>query len=293
MIRRPAMIALALAGVGFLAGCDGCNKNRVDATPTNTDPDAAPVNVAPIPTASVAKMVNPAGLPAYTGEVGSVEGVVTVVGLPATSTPGSFDKCPEAADTWGKAFREGENRALADVVVAVTGYEGFYIPEKSEAETVTIRDCALGVRTVTMTFGQRLDVKNETKDFWTPILLPGSNMVLRMATPGGDPVRLYPKAPGHYILSDRDRSFVQVDVYAFLHPLHTATDREGRYRIDGLPVGKMKINARHPRIDFEINQDFEVKPGVVQRVDFVIRHETPDAGRTYDAGATTPAPVIH
>ena len=261
----------------------------VDAAPLNTDPDASPVNVTPVPTASVAAFVNPKGLPAYTGETGSVTGTVRVKGVPAPATPHTYHKCPEAERIWGKAFREGEaskgGRALADVVVAVTGYEGFYIPEKEEAETIRIEGCGFTQRTLTLTYGQRIDVKNESSDFWTPILEPGPNMVLRMATPGGDPVRIYPKKPGHYILTDRDRRYAEVDVYAFLHPLHTVTDLEGKYRIDGLPVGKVKVNARHPRIDFETTAELEVKPGVVHEVDLVIEHQSLDAGKTYDAGS--------
>jgi hypothetical protein len=267
-----------------LSGCDGCDKGisgKVDPSPKNTDPDAQPVNVTPVPTASVAAYLNPHKLPAYTGQTGSIVGTVTVKGEPAAATPFKDYKCPDAEKIWGKAFREGENRALADTIVAVTGYEGFYIPEKEEAKTITIEGCGFSQRTLTMTYGQRIDVKNETSEFWTPILEPSPNLVLRMASPKGDPVRLYPKEPGHWILTDRDRRYAEVDVYAFLFPLHTETDLSGKYRIDGVPVGKMKLNARHPRIDFEVNVDIDVKPGLVHKVDMVIDNKGPP--KTYDA----------
>lgn len=288
-------VALLLGAVS-LASCDSCRgsggtDDRIDGAPTNTNPDASPMNATALPAASVAKMLNPDGLPAYTGQTGSVEGTVTIKGLKAPATPADFHKCPDAEKTWGTLFREGEGRTLADVVVAVTGYEGFFVPEKEEGETLLIRDCAFEQRTLTLTYGQRIEVKNESKEFWTPILEPGPNMVLRMATPKGDPVRIYPKSPGHYILRDRDRKYSEVDVYAFLHPLHTVTNLQGHYRIDGVPVGKLKVSARHPRIDFEQNVDLEVKPAVIQRVDFVIDFSAPDAGKTYDAGQ--PYPGLH
>lgn len=295
MEKGFALLALALALSA--AGCDGCDKgsgsggDKIDGAPTNTNPDAQPVNASPVPTASVAKMVNPDNLPAYTGPTGSVEGTVTIKGLKAPATPADFKGCPDAEKTWGTMFREGDGRALADVVVAVTGYVGFYVPEKEEAKQILVKGCAFESRTLTMTFGQRISVKNESREFWTPILEPGPNMVLRMATPGGDPVFIYPKNPGHYILRDRDRKYSEVDVYTFLHPLHTVTNLSGKYRIDGVPVGKMKVNARHPRIDFEQNVDLEVKPAVIHKVDFVIEYATPDAGKTYDAGA--PYPGLH
>ena len=290
---KKASIGVALLALLAVSGCDGCDKggssnDKIDGAPTNTNPDAQPVNASPVPTASVAKMVNPDNLPAYTGPTGSVEGTVHIKGLEAPKTPADFHRCPDAEKTWGVAFREGPGRTLADAVVAVTGYEGFYIPEKEESKMLYVRECAFETRTLTMTFGQRIGVKNEAKEFWTPILEPGNNMVLRMATPKGDPVFIYPKAPGHYILRDRDRRYTEVDVYAFLHPLHTWTNSEGHYRIDGVPVGKMKVNARHPRIDYEQTIEIEVKPAVISKVDLTIEYTTPDAGKTYDAGSGYP-----
>src|SRR5205085_3109430 len=132
-----------------VSGCDGCDKEKnggttekIDGAPRNTDPDAQPVNVSPVPTASVTKMLNPDSLPAYTGPTGSVEGTVTIKGLKAAATPGDFHKCPDAEKSYGVLFREGEGRALADVVIAITGYEGFYVPEKEETKQIVIRGCA-------------------------------------------------------------------------------------------------------------------------------------------------------
>lgn len=288
---KTALVLLAL----LVSGCDGCDKDKgkgsdekIDGAPRNADPDAQPINATALPAASVAKMLNPDKLPAYTGQTGSVEGTVTIKGLKAPATPADFHKCPDAEKTWGTAFREGDGRTLADVVVGVTGYEGFYIPEKDEGKTIVIRGCGFEQRTLTLTYGQRIEVKNEATEFWTPILEPGPNMVLRMATPKGDPVFIYPKNPGHYILRDRDRRYSEVDVYAFLHPLHAVTTLEGKFRIDGLPVGKVKVSARHPRIDFERNVELEVKPAVIHKLDFVIEFNTLDAGKTYDAGQAYP-----
>jgi hypothetical protein len=256
-------------------------------------PDATPINVSPIPTASVAAMVNPQHLPAYAGATGSVEGTITVTGDPAPETPAEYHKCPDAAKTYGRAFREGEPkepggpRSLADTIVAVTGYSDFFMPEKDEAEEVTIEGCGYSRRTVTMTFGQRLDVKNLSKDFWTPLLQPAGTTVMMMATPGGDPVKLYPKKPGRYLLVDHDRKYATADVFAFLHPLHTTSDLQGNYRIDGVPVGKVKVNAMHPRIDgVDTAVEVDVKQGVVHRVDLTLVYKAPprDAAKAADAG---------
>lgn len=277
--------------------CDSCSRapavdNAAAPGPT-TIADAAVVNAGAIPTASVAALVNPGHLPAYTGPTGSVEGMITVTGPRAAETPSPYRKCPDAAATYGHAFREGEPtepqgpRWLADAIVAVTGYSNFFVPEKGEAQELTIDDCAFAKRTVTMTFGQRLEVKNRSKDFWTPQLQPAGTAVLMMATPGGDPVRLYPKNPGRFRLVDHDRAYATADVFVFQHPLHTTSDIHGMYRIDGVPVGKVKINTKHPQIAGETSVEVDVKPGVVHRVDLNLVQSPPsDAGAPKGDGGT-------
>lgn len=289
---------LPLVGLAF-TGCDGCSKPEgaiADAAPVATTiPDAAPLTATPLPVASVAAMVNPDGLPAYAGPTGSVEGTISVIGDPAPETTADYRLCPDGAKIYGHAFREGEPsepggpRWLADAVVAITGYSGFYVQEKDEAEEATIEGCGFSRRTITMTFGQRLEVKNLTKDLWTPKLDPSPptvSAVMRMATPNGDPVKLYPRKPGRYRLIDHDRKFAVSDLYTFLHPLHTSSALQGTYRIDGIPVGKVVVNSTHPRIaNSEASKEIEIREGVVARVDLTLEHKktespapSPDAG---------------
>lgn len=296
MLPRSAWCGLVV----LLAGCEDCNKvTGPGATvgdsgprPSTSPPDGGTLNATPIPTASVAAAVNPDSLPAYSGPTGSVEGVVTVTGDRALPAAGmDFSRCAEASSTWGHAFRESEQgksaaRLLADAIVVVTGYKGFYLPEKEEAKVIRIEKCAYTTRVLTMTYGQRLEVKNTTNDFWTPFLEPQTNIVLMMATPKGDPVKIYPKKPGHFLLLDRDRKYASVDVYAFLHPLHGSTDVAGHYRIDGLPVGKVKVSTTHSQIDANAEAELTVSEGVVHRVDLSIKNVNRDAGATTlpDAG---------
>jgi hypothetical protein len=291
--------ALALLSGGALAGCEDCKgggsaasdaggEAAVEAAAPATK-DGGVMNVTPVPTAAVEDLVNPERLPPYAGPTGSVEGTIRVTGDPALVVAGDFSKCGDAEKTWGHAFREGPPgekgaRPLADAIVVVTGYKGFFLPERLEAKEVRIEGCAYTTRTATMTFGQRIEVKNVSKDFWTPVLEPGTNMVLMMATPNGDPAKIYPKKPGHYLLTDRDRKYAIVDVYAFLHPLHTASDLVGHYRIDGLPVGKVKVSTTHPQIDASAEAELTVQQGLVQTVDLVLKNVNKDAGAPADAG---------
>lgn len=304
-LRAASRVAAAtLLGCAALAGCDSCTKGgdagATDAGATRPEAsapanlDGGALNATPLPTASVAAMVNPDKLPAYDGPTGSIEGTITVTGDPAPPTPNDFTRCPGAESMWDHAFREGEPNAagvrpLADAIVAVTGYKGFYLPEKSEAKEIRIERCVMSTRTLTLTFGQRLEVKNLSNEFWTPMLEPGSNMVLMMATPNGDPAKIYPKKPGHFLLTDRDRKYAVVDVYAFLHPLHTASATNGYYRIDGVPVGKVKVSTTHPQIDSTAEQEITVSPGVVHKVDLLLKNVNRDAGVPKDAGGDAPS----
>ena len=299
-----------------MSGCDDCKGGGatvVDGAAAAADtalvqvdasmkmPEGGTLNATPLPTASVAAVLNPDKLPVYSGPTGSVEGTITVIGDPAPATPADFSRCPDADKTWGHAFREGPPgpsgagaRPLADAIVVVTGYRGFYLPETQEAEEIRIEGCAYTQRTLTMTFGQRLEVKNLAKDFWTPVLAPGRSIVLMMAPPNGDAVRIYPKTPGHHLLGDRDRAYVLVDVYAFLHPLHASSSITGYYRIDGLPVGKVRVSSTHPQIDSNAEADLAISPGVVHKVDLVLKNVNKEAGaRAQDAGGDSgPPPVL-
>jgi hypothetical protein len=302
------LLLAAFTSTALLAGCADCNKGNGPSEPpvdsggitvveagVSARPDGGTLNATPVPTASVAAMVNPDKLPEYSGPTGSIEGTITVTGDPAPVKHADFSRCPDAEKMWGHTFREGPPgpngaRPLADAIVVVTGYKGFYLPETKEAKEVRIEGCTTNTRTLTLTYGERIDVKNTSKDFWTPVLEPGSTMVLMMATPGGDPAKIYPKKPGHYLLSDRDRKYAVVDVYAFLHPLHTASSITGVYRIDGVPVGKLKVSSTHPQIDSNAEADVTVAAGVVHKVDLVLKNVNKDAGppAAPDAAAAPP-----
>lgn len=309
---RTPLGALACAVV--LTGCSNCNGSKPSATTTDGGaapvgtlvPDAGVLNASTVPTALVQKYVNPQNLPAYKGPVGSIEGFVRKVGPPAPKlglSSATFVGCPTAEDEYGAAFREGPpdaagRRPLLDAIVAVrpaAPSQTYFIPEKDEAVTLNIVGCGYERRTVVMTFGQRLEVKNLTKEYWVPELDPKVGVAMMMAPPnGGDPVKLYPKQPGRYHLVDHDRRYVIDDLLVALSPLHAVTDQNGHYRIDGVPVGAMKIQAQHPQIPNVLaTTDVEVKENVVTTVDLTMNYapaEPKDAG---DEGGFRPYPGLH
>lgn len=296
----------SILGMGGLAGAvavlAGCSKkeadsaNAVDAQSTvlSTPADAG-IKIGPIPSASVAALVNPDHLPVYDGPTGSIEGRVTVIGDPSPTITANFSKCPGAEKAYAKAFREGAplpdgSRPLGDALVAVTGYAGAFIPEKNDGKTVTIEECAFNQRTVDLTFGQHLDIVNKTQgQLFAPELANYAMPALMVAPFGGEPVTLWPHKPGFTQVNDKfGHDYLVLDVYTMFQPLHTVSKLDGTYRIDGIPLGKLDVHARLRAINNDVTKSVEIRANVVEHVDLTMEyHAKPDGGAataTSDAG---------
>jgi hypothetical protein len=276
-MRVPAVVLLILLGA--------CKEHPDNYAPQTKPTSSVPANGTPFPSASVAALVNPAHLPPYLGPTGSVEGTVTLTGDPSPDTKNrDYAKCPAGEAMYRKLFREGTprpdgSRPVPDVLVAVTGYAGSFLPEQKRDRTATIEGCALTSRTIDMTVGQRLNVLNKTPTkIFAPALMQTPTPSVMMATPDGDPVSLYPPGPGVYTLYDRFGSgsaYLTGEVYVLPQPLHAVTDLDGHYRIDGVPVGKLVVNARLGVVDRQTSKPVEVTANLVQTVDLELTYKTP------------------
>jgi hypothetical protein len=290
---------LAGAAVAMVASA-GCTKGEPKPNATGEGADATPLaplpttpaNGTPIPSASVEAFVNPQKLPPYSGPTGSVEGTISITGDPSPAVPDQdFHVCPGAEKVYGKLFREGAEvpgggRALADAIIAITGYSGFYLPERADVRSITIEDCAFP-RVIDMTIGQRLEVTNKSSQIWAPALEQAGLPALMVTPPNSDAVKLYPPRPGHFILIDKlTHIYARSDLWVLMQPLHAVSGVDGHYRIDGVPVGKLQVNARLTRIGQETSKSVDVLAGVVQKVDLTLTYAVPkDAGAPVDGGA--------
>lgn len=228
----------------------------------------------PIPAASVDDSVNPNKLPPYAGPTGVVEGVVKFKGEKPVEVSLSLpDACRGAAATYGKSFREGSGRTAADVLVAVTGYQG-YVPAPGPNVRVVMNDCAFNRRTVALTFGQRIELLNDdSKNSYIPMLVGESAPAHMVAVPHGDPVKLYPTRVGHYLLADEmNRPWMKADVYVLKYATFAVTGLDGAFRIEGIPVGKVNVSADVPWIVPAIDKTVEVtvEEGKTTKVDFTL-----------------------
>jgi hypothetical protein len=210
----------------------------------------------------ISKAVNPDNKPAYAGPTGIVRGVITATGDVAPVATAHLQQikgdCPEAREIYGHLFREGMLRSLADVLVAVTGYEG-YVPAKEPKQLIAARGCAFSTRTVALTFGQTLEIVSKDREAYVPNLLGSRMKAQLLALPGGAGSTVYPPEPGHYLLTDDIKLFMMADVFVVKYSTHDVTGLDGKYEIAGIPVGKARISALLPATGAVVERDIEVK----------------------------------
>jgi hypothetical protein len=173
------------------------------------------------------------------------------------------------------------------VLVAVTGYTGF-VPARGDALPVKIHGCAYDHRTLVLTYGQRIEVSNtDPKETFLPTLEGAISPAQMVAVPGGDSVKLYPTEVGHYALREgTNHNWMEADVFVLRYPTAVVTDLTGRYRIAGIPVGKVKISVYVPPIDAQLHPDVgiarptedrevDVVAGETVQADFVLAYKAP------------------
>jgi hypothetical protein len=124
--------------------------------------------------------------------------------------------------------------------------------------TVENRGCAWNLRTLGLTFGDHIEVKNKGPAAVLPQLIGAPTVALVAAIPGGQAVPLIPRKMGQYALVDRSHDFTQANVYVLAYPTHAVTGLDGKFSIQGLPVGKAKLTAFLPVFGKPQTQEIEV-----------------------------------
>lgn len=257
MFRARLHAQLVALGVAVAASaCQSGGPNPGGSVSVSTALSAAPSGAPDVPVASAE--------PASSGTFGTVRGVIRIKGDPAPTIESiaqtiPVGKCFSAHQAYGKLFREGSGRTLADVLVAVTRYRG--APQKSGAEVrVEAKDCAYDRRTIAFELGRTLTVHNKGEETYTPQLMGFTGQALMLAIPGGDPVSFTPVKPGQYQLIDRTHSFIFGDVFVLDYPTVAVTGLDGKFEIGGVPVGKAKLSALLPITGQTLERDIDVPP---------------------------------
>ncbi|MFP6683736.1 MAG: hypothetical protein VB934_03450 [Polyangiaceae bacterium] len=184
----------------------------------------------------------------YKGPTGTLSGTIRATGDPAPTVNHQYPKgCESAAGTYGKLFRTGQGGTLADALVAVTNYDG-YVPPKSDAVAITIRNCTYSARTVALTDGQHIEIRNlDPITSYLPYLDGARATATNVAVPRGSAVKLYSRGRQRYWLRDQmGRNFMVANVFHLPYSTTAVTGLDGRYRIEGLPVGEVKVSVMLP-----------------------------------------------
>jgi hypothetical protein len=219
----------------------------------------------------VRQVVNANNHKPYDGPTGTIAGVVKASGDANLELPEALAKmdqnCTTSRRTFGYALREGQGRTLADVLVAVTEYTGF-IPEKEEEVVVIGEGCAWNARTVAMTYGQYLSVIGKDNRPYVPELLGQKMPAQLFVLPTAPPVKIPPQKPGRYVLVDSMRLYNKAEVFVLPYATHDVTGVDGRFTIEGVPVGKVRVNALLPQTMEVVEKQIEVKEGKTTELEF-------------------------
>lgn len=209
----------------------------------------------------VKNILNPKGLAAYDGPTAIVKGRVTVRGDEAPETPIDAQmNCDLARPMFGRLFREGPGRSLADVLVAITEYEGF-VPDASSTVRVNAEGCAWETRTVVLTFGQAVEVVAKDRKPYVPELVGQRTVAQLFALPEGDPVHLVPERPGRFVLLDSMRLYNRAQVFVLPYATYDVTGLDGRFEIRGVPAQRVKISAFLPETGGVVEKVLELQAG--------------------------------
>jgi hypothetical protein len=282
--------ALVLASLSLL-GCPRRSDPPNGGT-SSAQPSAVPGPVAsgvPLDPKLVSAAVNPEGKAEYSGPVGVVEGRVVATGDPPFEQAEVAKQIPEsckgARPFYATIFREGEGRALADVLVGITGYRE-YIPAKEPAKRFVAKDCTFGTRTIALTYGQRLEVVSGDREAYVPELLGETGQAQIVATPGGEVAStLYPTRAGRFVLIDNIKLFMTAEVLVLKYATVSVTGADGRYRISGLPPGELALSALLPATGKMAQKKITVEAGKTLTADL----EIPFDAKAYRQAAAVPS----
>ena len=227
--------------------------------------------------------------PLYVGPTGTIEGTITMSGDYAPDMTPFIDaipaNCAKANELYGKLFREGPGRAVADVLVAVTNFRG-YVKPKSDHVDLSARDCGWQQRTIALTYGQRIDVKSADSQPYIPQLLGAPTGALLVAIPNGEAVPVLAREPGHYVLIDSMRLFSKADVFVVRYPTTDITGTDGHYRITGIPTGPATLSALLPSTSSTATKSVTIEASKAVHVDLTL---TFDQSSFHPQGKTSPA----
>lgn len=217
--------------------------------------------------------------------LGSVRGVVRIKGDESPLMPKAnqipVGQCFSAHKMHSKVFRKAPDGGVADVLVAVTEYEGDLPLPKTPVE-VSMADCALSHRTVVLTPGQEIHAKNTGVVAAMPELIGAPQAAIVVAVPGGDPIILTPIHAGRYMLVDASHDYATADVFVLNFPTATVTNEAGAFEITGVPAGEVRLSARLADAGLTVERRIVIEPNKTTIVDLEMNFDHAQWQATFD-----------
>lgn len=267
-VSEPSPIGIAASDGGTSSG----NTTEKEIDQDKPSAEAAAKIISALPSDDIVQpMVNPKKLQPYSGKTGKVRGVVRATGDRSPPRPEVLKKmdadCTKSRPMFGTLFREGPNRELADVLVAVTEYDG-YVPAKQVDVKVLAEGCSWPARTIAITFGQRLSIAAADNRPYVPEILEQPMPAQLFVLPTAPPVQLPPRRPGRFKLVDSMRLFNVSELFVLAYSTMDVTNEQGVFEVGDLPVGKVKVNAYLPQTGAVSTQEIVIEADKVTDLNF-------------------------
>lgn len=260
MNRRWRTCVLALILIAA-AGCSGGGSESVPAT----DSEASPAAAAATPRLS---------LPPRT-DLGTIEGHVALLGRPPGNTVirmGMDPKC--AAINQGQMVVQEEVAAnadgdLANVFIQVDGDFPAAPPPSPEPVEIDQQGCVYTPRVVGVQVGQTLNILNSDDLPHNVHASASGDTVFNVGQPREGMVYSFvPERPEMMMRLGCDiHRWMLTFVGVVAHPYFDVTDREGVFRIGGVPAGTYTLHTWH-EVYGELTHSVEVRQDETTTVDF-------------------------
>jgi len=280
---RPFRLAAAAALSTWLA-LPGCNR------PT-------PEPSRPTPSASADAATAHPATPAPAGATGAVEGFVRLTGSVPAPQPVVIDNdvsrmrgCAESArGYYANPFGITAPGLLPEALVTVDAHST--TPPRPRRRHVTFHDCSIEPRIMAMSLNDVLVLHASTDAHHLTKVDGMGATIAQMLMPNEDQEK-HLSRPGRYIIhSVLFPRWMQTPLVVTPNWFYDQTDREGHYRVEGLPVGTHTMHAWFPGVG-PVDATVTVTAGATARQDFALSPLPPSAvrppGPPADAGPIIP-----
>lgn len=153
-----------------------------------------------------------------------------------------------------------ETRGVENVIVSVTDVPDSLKPKLAPATLVLDnRDCRFRPHAAVLTVGSTLEATNSDDVLHTTHLYGPREVNFSLPARGASQSREL-SHPGTFVVKCDLHGWMQAFLRVDDHPFHAVADADGRFHVDGVPVGIHTLEAWHERlgtlvVEVEVNAD--------------------------------------